>query len=41
MVFGKINPPHHDAAPELRSGAGGKEKQPMTTNTGTRIYCKG
>jgi hypothetical protein len=40
MDFGKINPPHHDAAPALLSDAGGKEIQPVTTNTGTQIYCK-
>jgi hypothetical protein len=40
MDFGKINPPHHDAAPGLRSDAGCKEIQPMTMNTGTQIYCK-
>jgi hypothetical protein len=40
MVFGKINPPHHDAGPGLRSDAGGKEIQSMTTKTTTQIYCK-
>jgi hypothetical protein len=40
MDFGKINPLHHDAAPGLRSDADGTEIQPMTTNTGTQIYCK-